>query len=299
MHAHLPDLVGVYKTTHQGRGVRRESTAPSLDVLLHSFEECFTRPGFVLFRALVCGWVLCRARKWISAVIVFARWFAPRHHSSFYRFFTAARWSPDALGRKLFELLLPRFPDVIDAMVDDTLCRRAGPRIFGISMQRDGSASGYGGSVSTVFACGHSWVVLSVRLPLPWNSRGCAVPVLARLYRSPKRCSKSRYRKRTELAREMLELLASWLPDGRTLHLSGDREYACRTLLRGLSTAIEFTGPMPMDASLFGPVPRYKGIGRPRLRGEELPNPRKRRTRVIALGSPSTSSSTVDALPSC
>jgi hypothetical protein len=60
------------------------------------------------------------------------------------------------------------------------------------------------------------------------------------------------------------------------LHLTGDREYACKTLLRGLSEKIEFTGPMPMDALLFGPAPKYQGCGRPRLRGQALLNPRRR-----------------------
>jgi hypothetical protein len=149
-------------------------------------------------------------------------------------------------------------------------------------MHRDGAASSYGkgsGGAVQAFACGHSWVVLSVRLPLPWSSRGRAIPVLARLYRSPKRCPASEYRKRTELAREMVEILANWLPEGRTLHLTGDREYACRTVLRELDTKIQFTGPMPMDALLYGPVPKYRGLGRPRVHGGRVASPQQRAQR--------------------
>ena len=109
-----------------------------------------------------------------------------------------------------------------------------------------------------------------------------AVPVLIRLYRSPKRCSTREYRKRTELARELIEILARWLPEGRVLHLTGDREYACKTLLRDLDPKVQFTGPMPMNAMLFGPVPKYRGIGRPRVRGQRLRSPkaRSRRSRL-------------------
>jgi hypothetical protein len=147
-------------------------------------------------------------------------------------------------------------------------------------MHHDGAASSYGsrgvGGAFKALACGHSWVVLSLRVPLPWNPNGCAIPILARLYRSPKRCPESEYNKRTQLAREMVELLAQWLPKGRTLYLTGDREYACRTVLRDLDAAIQFTGPMPMDALLYGPVPKYSGVGRPRVHGKRLASPEQR-----------------------
>lgn len=251
----------------------------SLQGILASFSSCFTRPTFETFVALACGWILCRTRRWITRAIVASGLLGSKHHSSFYRFFSQARWLPDAVGRRLFELLLPRLPQVVEVMVDDTLCRRSGPRIFGISMQRDGAASSYGkggGGAVQAFACGHSWVVLSVRLPLPWNPHGCAIPLLARLYQSPKRCPQTSYRKRTELARDLVEILLAWLPEGRTLHLTGDREYACRTVLRDLDTKVQFTGPLPMDALLYGPTPKYGGRGRPRVHGERVASPKQR-----------------------
>ena len=267
---------------------RREGSAPSesiptpLQGILASFTSCFTWPSFENFAALASGWILCRTRRWITRAIAAGGWVGRKHHSSFYRFFSDARWSPDAVGQCLFRLLLPRLPETVEAMVDDTLCRRAGPRIFGISMHHDGAASSYGKGIGGAFkalACGHSWVVLSVRVPLPWNSRGCAVPVLARLYRSPKRCPQSEYRKRTQLARAMVGILVEWLPEGRTLHLTGDREYACRTLLRGLEASIQFTGPIAMDARLYGPAPKYRGRGRPRVRGRREASPKQRAQR--------------------
>ena len=270
---------------HREGSARQQSIPASLQGLLNSFAVCFTRPSFENFLALVSGWILCRSRRWLTRVICASGRLGERHHSAFYRFFSSARWSPDLLGQCLLRLLLPRLPQTIEAMVDDTLCRREGPRIFGISMHHDGTASSYGrgaGGAFKTFACGHSWVVLSVRLPLPWNPRGCAIPVLARLYRSPKRCPASEYRKRTQLAREMVELLAEWLPGNRSLHLTGDREYACKTLLRGLDTKIQFTGPMPMDALLYGPVPQYGGLGRPRVRGKREANPKQRSRRGVS-----------------
>jgi len=262
--------------------VRGDCIPASLQGILDSFASCFTKPSFENFVALACGWILCRSRRWITRAIVASGFLGTKHHSSFYRFFSSAPWRPDAVGRCLLRIVMPRLPLEIEAVVDDTLCRRSGPRIFGISMQRDGAASAYrsgGGTAARTFACGHSWVVLSVRLPVPWNRHGCAIPILARLYRSPKRCPATRYKKRTELAREMVETLAKWLPEGRTLHLTGDREYACRTVLRELDSEIHFTGPMPMNAHLYGPVPTYSGTGRPRVRGERVASPKERAQR--------------------
>jgi len=259
--------------------VRHQSIPESLDSVLHPFKSCFTKPSFLNFTLLVVGWALCRRRRWITRVAAASGALAYKHISVFYRFFSSAPWEPDHLGRRLLSLLLEFLPKKIEVMVDDTLCRRAGPRIFGISMHHDGAASSYGTGASGKYsnlACGHSWVVLSVRVPLPWNDRGLAVPIISRLYRSPKRCSKAEYRKRTELARDMVNTLAAWLPADRALHLTGDREYACKTVLRNLDPSIEFTGPMPMDALLYARVPAYQGRGRPRVRGKQLPNPKAR-----------------------
>jgi hypothetical protein len=100
-------------------------------------------------------------------------------------------------------------------------------------MHHDAARSTCGGGLGrrVAFAFGHNWVVLSIWVPYPWNPlRGLAVPVLFRLYRSKKLCPVADYRKRTELAAEMVATLRTWLPQGRALNLSGDREYGCRRL---------------------------------------------------------------------
>jgi hypothetical protein len=118
--------------------------------------------------------------------------------------------------------------------------------------------------------------VLSLRVPLPWDRlRGIAVPILFRLYRSKRRCAESQYKKRTELALELVKLLESWIPSGYRLFLAGDAEYACRTLVRGLAKTATFVGPMGMDAALFEPPDVYPGFGRPRKKGRRLCSPRQ------------------------
>jgi len=270
---------GVKTKSHRRGSAQGQSIPRSLQIILDSFSGCFTRPSFGNFTHLVAGWILCRSRRWITNVFAAGSSRKRGHHSRYYRFFSSAKWDPDKLSAVLFRLLLPYLSKRIEVAVDDTLCRRGGPRIFGVSMHHDGAASSYDRGASgplSSLACGHSWVVLSIRVPLPWLGRGLSVPILVRLYRSPKRCSIHEYRKRTELARSLVKILTSWLPEGNTLHLTGDREYACKTLLRDLAPQTQFTGPMPMDAMLFGRVPKYAGIGRPRCRGKRLPSPKAR-----------------------
>ena len=250
--------------------------------ILFTFRPCFTAPSFENFVALVCGWILCPGVHTISRVIVTAcaHGLAPKGHGAYYRFLSRARWSADEVGHGLLRLLLPFLPDEIEAAVDDTLCHRTGPQIFGVGIHHDASQSTYGGEGGqrVGFGFGHNWVVLSVWVPLPWNpERGIAIPILFRLYRAKRRCPKAAYRKRTELAREMVMEMLRWLPMDRQLNLAGDSEYACRTLLRNRPDRLVFSGPMCRDAALFAvPRPPLKLRGRPRLKGTRLPSPEQR-----------------------
>jgi len=245
------------------------------------FSCCFTQPSFENFVTLVSGWILCQGRHCISRVIQLGGGSARgKHFSTLYRFLSRARWHADDIGHVLFVQLLRWLPSDIEALVDDTLCHRSGPHIFGGGMHHDASRSTYGrGSRAgwmVFFAFGQSWVVLSLRVPLPWDSlRGISVPILFRLYRPKRRCAKGQYKKRTELALELVRLLESWIPAGDRLFLAGDAEYACRTLVRGLAKTTTFVGPMGMDAALFKPAGSYSGFGRPRKKGRRLCSPRQ------------------------
>ena len=281
--AHAPprDVFGVKKKKHR-RGSAREQYIPaSLQGILSSFAGCFTRPSCENFTALVSGWILCQGRHCISRVIQVAGGSGrAKHFSSLYRFLSRARWAADEVGRVLFSLLLPWLSKDIEALVDDTLCHRSGPHIFGAGMHHDATRSTYGRGTAAgrmaFFAFGQSWVVLALRVPLPWDgSRGVAVPILFRLYRPKRRCSQGSYRKRTELALELLQLLESWIPVGNRLFVAGDAEYACKTLVRGLTKATTFVGPMAMDAALYQPAGSYSGFGRPRKKGRRLASPRQ------------------------
>ncbi|MHC4491001.1 MAG: IS701 family transposase, partial [Planctomycetota bacterium] len=152
------------------------------------------------------------------------------------------------------------------------------PHLFGAGMHHDGSRSAYGwlGGARRILSFGHKWVLLSVRVPCPWNpDRGWAVPILFRLYRNRKSSPKAEYKKRSELAVDLLDILTAWLPEDRRLHLTGDRDYACQTVVRTLPAGLDLTGPVPLDAALYKRPGRSRPKGRPRRKGQRLPNPKR------------------------
>mgnify|MGYP001079664668 CR=1 FL=1 len=250
--------------------------------ILSEFESCFSRPeSFGNFLKLVLGWILCKGRHTISRVIQASGAVEEgRGHSAFYRFFSRSSWSPDLIGLKLLGLIVCIYSQLflggtIFLIIDDTLMKKRGGRLFGAGMHHDGSASTYGrgpsGKPHKAFSFGHNWVVLSVFVPLPrLMGRGISIPILFRLYRPKKLTPVEHYRKRTVLAREMLDLLLKTFPERRFL-LLGDNEYACRTVVRDLPDQMDFVGPMPKDAALYGlPGPRKNKRGRKPLKGKRL-----------------------------
>lgn len=256
----------------------------SFYAILARFSATFTRPSFRNFTALLVGWVLGSGRRTISQAIRAGGQLASgKHFSVLYRFFSDASWVVDDLGQVVFELMLPFVQGlVLTVAVDDTLCRRTGPQIFGAGMHHDASRSTYGSRVAgkrqLAFAFGHSWVILSLWVPVPWNpAKGIAVPILFRLYRPKKLTPATDYRKRTQIARELVEILAGWLKGReRGVLLVADSEYACRTVLRRLPPGFEFAGPIVMHAALNSlevrkRVPGQRGA--PHRYGPRLPSP--------------------------
>lgn len=125
-----------------------------------------------------------------------------------------------------------------------------------------------------MFAYGLNFVVIAVWVPVAiTHSGGMAMPIGFRLYRSKKTCPIKRYRKRTELAVELLHRARQWFGD-RPLIVVADAEYACQTVLRNLPRNTGMVGPLPMDARLCDPhVEPTRGKGRRRKWGQPLAKP--------------------------
>ena len=151
--------------------------------LLVNFSPMFTAPSFNNFVSIAGGWVLCVGRRTISRVIqVGGLDGMPRHHSVFYRFFSRASWIPEKLGKYVLLLAIELLPKdaCIVLTVDDTLCRKSGPQIWGGGMHHDALLSNYGRGKSAVkvFSFGHNWVIVCLCVQTPWNKdRFMAIPI--------------------------------------------------------------------------------------------------------------------------
>lgn len=233
----------------------------------------FTRPSFDNALVLFVGWVLTEGTHAVTQCLVRTDVARRRHHEAFHRFFSRGAWKPDEVGRLLYMKVVKRLNrgDVVRLVVDDTLASKKGAHVFGIGSHLDAVRSTKN---FQVFCFGHVWVVVSVLVRVPFSRRPWALPVLFRLYRNKKDCAKGEYRKKTELAREMVDVVCEWEPEGR-IEIAADNAYCNDTTLGGLPERLVWFGSMRPDAVLTERPPKRKPgqLGRPRVRGKLLPKP--------------------------
>jgi DDE superfamily endonuclease len=235
----------------------------SLMTLLAVFSPLFTAPSFRTFTALACGFLAQSGKRTVCGMLTGAGLSRAWPHDRAHYFFSRARWNPDDLGicvAKLVIGLLAPDGEPVEVLIDDTLFRRRGKRVWAASWFHDGSAQG---PAKTGY--GNNWVVLAVRIRLPMISRPVAVPVMAKLVIKDTMSSS-----RLWLARRMVTRLARELP-GRQLHVTADSAYAGEEL-RHLPDGVTWTTRLRSNAALHDLPPERTGKrGRPRKKGGRLP----------------------------
>jgi hypothetical protein len=242
---------------------------------LEAIRSALTRPGFGNMLVVFVGWVLTTGPHAVTQALVVTAVAGRRHHEAFHRFFSRGTWQPDEIGRILFFAVVRLLPEgaAIRAVVDDTLAPKKGPHVFGIGSHLDAVRST---RKFRAFSFGHCWVVLAVLVPLPFSTRAWALPVLFRLYRNKQECAAQghRYQKKTELARQMVNVLRGWV-GSRRVELTADSAYCNGTVTHDLPPSVVLLGAMRPDAVLTElPAPASgKRPGRPRKRGRLLPKP--------------------------
>jgi hypothetical protein len=213
---------------------------------LQLFRTVLTKPGYANMVVIFAGWILDPGA--VTFALVATSVSEKMHHERFHRFFSRGTWNPDSMGRLVFLRLMKWLEtgSTIRIAVDDTLAQKTGENVFGIDSHLDAVRST---KKRQVFSFGHCWVVLSVLIRLPFTNRCWALPVLFRLYRNKKTCKKKNYayKKKTELAREMVDLVVRWAL-GAPIDLSGDSAYSCSTVVKGLPKNVKLFGNMRPDA---------------------------------------------------
>jgi hypothetical protein len=239
-------------------------------------------PTFASFVTILTGWVFAR-RRTVTGMLVAcgavrrAGRHGVKHHSAYHRVFAAARWSLDALGLAVFDLIAAWLPDgPVFLAVDDTLARKRGLKVFGVGMHHDPLLST---RKTALVNWGHSWVVLGVIVKFPFcQGKFFCLPILFRLYVNKKTATKKRlrYRTRPELAVEMLQVLCK-AHENRHFHVVADSAYGGKSVYLRRPANCELTSRLTLDARLHDapPLRRPGTNGRPRKRGEALPSPRE------------------------
>jgi hypothetical protein len=241
-----------------------DATIPgSLAGLLMAFRSCFTAPTFDTFSAMTVGLIAQTRRRTVCGMLLGVglerRW----HHARAHRFFAVARWCTDELGLTMLDLIVDRLlpaGSAITVVIDDTLFKRSGRKVFGVFWHHDGAAKG-----PKPIGFGNCWVVAGIVVDLPFLARPVCLPVLARLWR-PRRTGKLAF------AREMVEAIAERHPD-RIVHAVGDAAYV-GDHLRGLHSQITWMSRLKVTSVLHELAPPRTGrSGRPRTKGPRLGTP--------------------------
>jgi hypothetical protein len=257
------------------------------------FQSLFCRPTWRNALVLILGAVLAPGRRTVTAALSVLGLREAATFTNFHRVLNRNRWSSRTAARRLLDLLLEAFvadgPVVIG--IDETIERRWGSKIKARGIYRDPVRSSHGHFVK---ASGLRWITVTLLAPIPWAQRVWALPFVTALAPSERfaRERGHRHKKLTDRARQLLILLARWLPE-RQLVAVADSSYAAIELLKAVSRHLTMITRLRLDARLFDPPPprRPGTMGRPRVSGarqptldERLADPRTPWQRVIVTG---------------
>jgi hypothetical protein len=246
--------------------------------LLNPFVPVFSRRLWPHVQVLLAGAILAPGKRTVSAALRVMGLGQTEQFQRYHRVLSRASWSSREASSVLLGLLVKTFvpsgPLVIG--VDETLERRWGKKIAAKGVYRDPVRSTQERFVKT---SGLRWVCLMLLVRVPWARRVWALAFLSVLAPSERYSAKrgKRHKKITDWARQMLLLVRRWWPE-REIVAVADSAYASLRLLascqRFLPRPVKFVTRLRLDAALYDPAPprRAGQLGRPRLKGERLPN---------------------------
>jgi hypothetical protein len=238
----------------------------------------FTAPTFERFVLLALAALLTTGRRTVANLLRTLGALAGGHRSSYQRVLSTARWSGLRLARLLAGLVLRLLPADRPVLLvgDDTVDGHRGKRVHGKARHRDPVRSTH---AYTAWRYGHRWVVLAVLVRFPFAARPWALPVLIDLYRSAEddRRLGRPHRTPAQVLCRLVGVLLRWYPDRRFV-LVGDAGYGTHEVARfcrDRRDRLTLVSKLCPDANLFEPPPPYAGKGRPRVKGQALPKPRR------------------------
>ncbi len=245
--------------------------------VLSPFAPLFSRRVWQHVRLVLVGAILAPGKRTVASTLRAVGLHGEPRFCRYHRVLSRAVWSSREASRILLGLLVEAFapegPLVLG--VDETLERRQGKKIAAKGIYRDPVRSSHSHFVKTSAL---RWICVTLLAEVSWASRVWALPFLSALAPSERHCHEQgeRHKKITEWAWQLLLLVRRWYPE-REIVAVADGTYAALKLLdrcRHLKKPITFITRLRLDAALYEPAPPRKPgqIGRPRLKGERLPN---------------------------
>jgi DDE superfamily endonuclease len=242
---------------------------PSLQVLLVGLAPAFRQEAFDMFSRMVPAWIVCLGRHSISRVWETTGQAEERNHASAFRLFSQAVWNWDEVCRLLLVQILARLvPGThVWLVVDDTLCHKRGAKVAfgGIFLDAVLSTKRH-----KVFRFGNNWVMVGVVVELFFRpTRYFCLPIVWRVYEKRGTKSKKEHRTKSQLAAEMIAVVAGWFPQ-RNFLVVADSAYIGKHLLRQRPANVQALGPLCWKAAL------YEAVSEPRRgcrHGRRLPTP--------------------------
>ena len=110
----------------------------SLMTLLAVFSPLFTAPSFRTFTMLACGFLAQTGKRTVCGMLTGAGMSRIWPHDRAHSFFSRARWNADDLGIAVAKLVIGLLvPDgePVEVLIDDTLFRRRGKKVFILSFR--------------------------------------------------------------------------------------------------------------------------------------------------------------------
>src|SRR5262245_4390130 len=83
-----------------------ERTLGTMLRTMEALSPAFTQPGLRNAWVVFSGWVLTAGVHAVTQALVFSDVARRLHHERFHRFFSRGTWSPEIVGRLLFERIL-------------------------------------------------------------------------------------------------------------------------------------------------------------------------------------------------
>jgi DDE superfamily endonuclease len=222
------------------------------------FQELFTARSWQSFTWLACGWALAGERHTITTYLWLTGASRVKHFSRFYIFLGGAlyqaRWHLWArLIRRAAHWVPAAEPIVI--VVDDSTKKKSGTHIEGVACYRNGAGSARQ-EYRTLRGVNFVWGIM--RVPLPrWPQHWVSVPIGLSLYLKEASAHKLQlpYRSRSALAREIVDFVATQLPE-RHIRLLGDGGYATKECLRRLPATVHVVSRLLVTGKLYALPPK-------------------------------------------